>query len=188
MSPNTLRFGTNPCNALNKQPNPKMNQPPAPISELPATGFLAEVSHEHRSFLACFGKFHRPHNGDVVIKEGDCQDSLYVIISGSMHIVYSVAGRQVLVATLGEGDSMGEINLFDPATASATAIARGPGFIWSLARDEMDAFLEADPVAGVIILRSLLRQVAKRMRSMNDKLASAEVRASFHNSWTTGLP
>lgn len=164
-----------------------MKQPPAPISELPAIGFLAEVSFEHRSFLACFGKFHRPQNGDVIIKEGDRQDSLYVIISGTMHIIYSVAGRQVLVATLGEGDSMGEINVFDPATASATAISRGDGFIWSLSRAEMDAFVEADPVAGVIVLRSLLRQVSKRMRSMNDKLASAEVRASFHNSWTSGL-
>ena len=99
--------------------------------------------------------------------------------------MYSVAGRQVLVATLGEGDSMGEINLFDPDKASATAIARSPGFVWSLSRAELDAFLDADPVAGVIVLRSLLRQVSQRIRSMNDKLASAEVRASFHNSWTS---
>lgn len=165
-----------------------MSQPSIPITELPAVGFLAEVSLEHRAFLACFGKFLRPKNGDVVIAEGARQDSLYVIISGTQHIVYSAAGRQVLVATLGEGDSMGEINLFDPATASATAISRSDGFVWSLSRAEMDAFLEADPVAGVTVLRSLLRQISKRMRSMNDKLATAEVRASFHNSWTGGLP
>ncbi|MCX6864807.1 MAG: cyclic nucleotide-binding domain-containing protein [Verrucomicrobia bacterium] len=162
-----------------------MNQPPTPVTELPAIGFLAEVSLEHRAFLACFGKFLRPQNGDMLIKEGEPQDSLYVIISGIQHIVYSVAGRQVLVAALGEGDSMGEINLFDPDKASATAITNGPGFVWSLSREELSGFLEADPIAGVCILRSLLRQVSKRMRSMNDKLASAEVRASFYNSWTS---
>ncbi|MCX6874276.1 MAG: cyclic nucleotide-binding domain-containing protein [Verrucomicrobia bacterium] len=164
-----------------------MINPPAPISELPAIGFLAEVPHEHRVFLACFGKFHRPQNGDVLIAEGDCQDSLYVILAGTQHIVYSVAGRQVLVATLGEGDSMGEINLFDPSKASATAISRGSGFVWSLSREELNAFQEADPVAAVAVLRGLLREVSRRIRNMNDKLASAEVRASFHNSWTSSL-
>jgi len=165
-----------------------MIQPSNPIAELPAIGFLAEVSPEHRAFLACFGKFLRPQNGEVLITEGERQNSLYVILSGTQHIVYCVAGRQVLVATLGEGDSMGEINLFDPDKASATAISRGPGFVWSLSREELDAFLDADPVAGVSVLRCLLGQVSKRLRSMNDKLASAEVRASFHNSWTSGTP
>ena len=162
-----------------------MINPPAPISELPAIGFLAEVSPEYRAFLACFGKFHRPQNGDVLIAEGDRQDSLYVILAGTLHIVSAAGGRQVLLATLGEGDSMGEINLFDPDKASATAISCGNGFVWSLSRAELSGFLEADPVAGVSILRSLLRQVSKRMRCMNDKLASAEVRASFYNSWTS---
>ena len=165
-----------------------MNPTPTPIQELPAVGFLADVSTEHRAFLACFGKFLRPQNGEILIAEGEPQDSLYVILSGTQHIVYSVAGRQVLVATLGEGDSMGEINLFDPDKASATAISRSNGLVWSLSRAELDAFLEADPLAGVVVLRSLLRQVSKRMRGMNDKLASAEVRASFHNTWTSGAP
>jgi len=35
-------------------------------------------------------------------------------------------------------------------------------------------------------MRGLLRQVSKRIRSMNEKLATAEQRASFHNFWTTG--
>jgi CRP-like cAMP-binding protein len=163
-----------------------MINPPAPISELPAIGFLAEVSPEYRAFLACFGKFVRPQNGDVLIAEGARQDSLYVILAGTLHIVSNAAGRQVLLATLGEGDSMGEINLFDPATASATAISRSNGFVWSLSREELDAFLEADPAAGVSVLRGLLRQESKRIRSMNAKLATAEERASFHNFWTTG--
>jgi CRP/FNR family cyclic AMP-dependent transcriptional regulator len=162
-----------------------MSTQPVPIAELPAVGFLSEVSFEHRNFLACFGKFHRPQNGDIIIAEGDCQDSLYIILAGTHHIVCSVAGRLMLVATLNEGDSMGEINLFDPGKASATAISRGSGFVWSLSRAELEAFLEADPVAGVSVLRSLLRQVSRRIRSMNEKLASAEERASFHNSWTS---
>jgi CRP-like cAMP-binding protein len=162
-----------------------MNNPPIPIAELPCVGFLSEVSSEHRSFLACFGKFVRPKTGDILIAEGDRQESLYVILSGIQHIVSSVGGRQVLIASLGEGDSMGEINVFDPSKASATAISRSDGFVWSISREEFDAFMEADPVAGVAVLRGLLCEVAKRIRRMNEKVTTAEERASFHNSWSS---
>lgn len=157
----------------------------SPQSELPAIGFLAEVSSEHRSFLACFGKFLRPVSGDVLIAEGDRQESLFVILSGTLHVLSSTEERQVLLANLGAGDSIGEINLFDPATASATAIARSSSLIWSLSREELDAFQEADPAAGVAVLRGLLRQVCKRIRSMNEKLATAEQKSSMHNFWST---
>jgi CRP-like cAMP-binding protein len=161
-----------------------MTNPSIPMSELPAIGFLADVSAEHRSFLACFGRFLRPQNGDILIAEGDCQESLYVILSGTLHVVSAAAERQVLLATLGEGDCLGEINLFDPATASATAIARGSGLVWALSREELDAFQEADAVAAIAVLRGLLRQESRRIRSMNEKLTTAEERASFQNYWT----
>lgn len=156
-----------------------------PELELPGVGFLSDVSAEHRAFLACFGKFHRPKSGEILIAEGDAQESLYLILSGTLHIVASADERQVLLASFGEGDSIGEINLFDPATASATAVVRNSGLIWSLSREELEAFLAADPAAGVSVMRGLLRQVAKRIRRMNEKLATAEQRASIHNFWTT---
>ena len=162
-----------------------MNHPNTPASELPAIGFLADVSAEHRSFLACFGRFLRPESGDVLITEGERQEALYVILSGSLHIVSAATDREMLLATLGAGDSIGEINLFDPATASATAIFRSSGFVWALSREELDAFQDADPAAAVSVLRGLLRQVSKRIRSMNEKLATAEHKASFHNFWST---
>jgi CRP-like cAMP-binding protein len=159
-----------------------------PESELPAIGFLAEVSPEHRAFLACFGRFLRPQTDDVIIKEGDSQESLFMILAGTLHIITTTDDRPMLLASLGEGDSFGEVNLFDPGTASATAIARSSGLIWVLSRSELAAFLEADPVAGVSVLQGLLHQNASRIRHMNEKLADAEQRASFHHFWTTQAP
>jgi CRP/FNR family transcriptional regulator, cyclic AMP receptor protein len=157
----------------------------APESELPAVGFLTEVPPEHRAFLACFGRFIRPQTDDVLIKEGDPQESLYMILKGMLHIITTVDGRSMLLASLGAGDSFGEVNLFDPGTASATAVARSPGLIWTLSKEELNAFLEADAVAGVAVLQGLLHQASSRIRHMNEKLADAEQRASFHHFWTT---
>lgn len=165
-----------------------MSTPSSPQSELPAIGFLADVSSEHRAFLACFGRFLRLNNGDILITEGERQESLYVILAGTVHILSSADERQVLLASLKEGDSIGEINLFDPATASATAVARSSSLVWALSRQELDAFQDADPAAAVSVLRGLLCQVSKRIRSMNEKLATSEQKSSMHNFWSTDEP
>ena len=169
-----------------KLTTPKTMSPEySPESELPAVGFLADVSPEYRAFLACFGRFLRPKSGDLLIKEGDPQESLYMILSGKLHIISEGADRQMLLAALGEGDSFGEVNLFDPGTASASAVFRSDGLVWVLSRDELKTFLEADPAAGVSVLHGLLHQASSRIRQMNEKLADAEQRASFQQFWTT---
>ena len=161
-----------------------MTQPSQSMTELPAIGFLADLPAEHRSFLACFGKYHRPEAGDVIIAEGDPQDSLYVILTGKLHIVTNTSERPMLLAALGAGDSIGEVNLFDPGTASASVVVKASGLVWSLSRSELDAFLEADPAIGVAVLRGLLAQVCKRIRTMNEKLATQSERASINQSWS----
>jgi CRP-like cAMP-binding protein len=161
-----------------------MSDPTTPANELPALGILSEIPAEHRSFLACYGKYLRPREGDVVIVEGEAQDSLHVILSGKLHIVSGLtAERPMLLASLGPGDSMGEINLFDPGTASASAIARSSALVWTLSRAELDAFLEADPVIGVSVLRALLGQLCHRIRAMNEKLVTSERKSSLHDFW-----
>jgi CRP-like cAMP-binding protein len=99
--------------------------------ELPRLGFLSDVSSEHCFFLACFGKFQRPERGTVLITEGEKQDSLYAVLRGSLHIVTEVDGRPSLITQLGEGDVIGEVNLFDPGNASASVVVRIPSVIWS---------------------------------------------------------
>jgi CRP/FNR family cyclic AMP-dependent transcriptional regulator len=152
-------------------------------AELPSLGFLSQVSSEHRSFLSCFGRFLRPEVGTTLIQQGEKQDSLYIILSGSLHIVSEVDGRQVLIASLGEGDAIGEVNLFDPGNASASAVVRVAGLIWSLTREELEAFVESDPIAGLSVFRGLLAQASRRIRSMNEKLATADAKSSLHHYW-----
>ena len=166
-------------------PTQPMTTSQTPQNQLPAIGFLAEVPAEHRDFLACFGKFQRLDNGDVLIREGDDQESLYVILSGTLHILSEASGRALLLASLKAGDSIGEINLFDPAIASATATARSSCLVWSLTRAQLDAFQDADATAAVPVLRGLLRQCARRIRSMNDKLATLEEKSAMHNLWSS---
>lgn len=153
-----------------------MNTLLAPTTELPAVGFLAGFTPVHRAFLACFGKYHRLRSGDVLIAEGASQDSLYVILSGTLHIVSSAGSRPLLLASLGEGQSIGEVNLFDTGRASASAIVRSYALIWLLSRRELGTFIEAEPAAGLPLYHGLLSQLSQRIRSMNEKLSTVKRR------------
>lgn len=158
----------------------------SPLPELPAVGFLTEVESSHREFLASFGEFLRPKNGEAVIEEGTAQNCLHLILTGMLHVVVAAGERSLLVATLGSGDSLGEVNVFDPASASASVIARSECLIWRIKGDELGAFFAADAEGGVELMQGLLRLAAKRIRAMNAKLVDSEEKASFHDFWKAG--
>lgn len=158
----------------------------SPLPELPAIGFLTEVESSHREFLASFGEFIRPKDGEMVIEEGAAQNCLHLILSGMLHVVTAAGERSLLVATLGAGDSLGEVNVFDPASASASVIGRSACLIWRITGDELGAFFAADSEGGIELMQGLLRLAAKRIRAMNAKLVDSEEKASFHDFWKAG--
>jgi CRP/FNR family cyclic AMP-dependent transcriptional regulator len=157
----------------------------SPLPELPAIGFLADMDASHREFLASFGQFVRPspHDGETLIEEGKPQPNLYLILSGMLHVVSHAGGRNLLVATLGSGDSLGEVNVFDPSTASASVIARSECLIWQISGDELQGFFADDPIAGIEFMKGLLRLEGKRIRAMNAKLAESEEKSALHSFW-----
>ena len=147
-----------------------MQSPSSPLPEIPAVGFLSEVSAEHRAFLTGFGKFHRRTKGEVFIHEGSSQASLSLVLAGTLHVLTALESHPLRLAELGPGDVIGEINLFDPSTASATVIACGDCLVWSMSRSELVGLIEADAEAGQNVMWGLLRQLSQRIRRMNEKL------------------
>ena len=62
--------------------------------------------------------------GDVLFREGERGDRLYILISGKIKLGRSSSdGRENLVAIVGPGEMFGELSMFDPAPRSATATA-----------------------------------------------------------------
>lgn len=156
------------------------------INQLPAIGFLVDMDEADRAFLAGYGHFLRPSTGEVVIRQGAAQDSLYLVLSGLLHVTSEAGNRPILVAALGAGDALGEVNLFDPGTASASVVAKSDCVIWKVNGDELEKCFAADSEAAVRLLKSLLRLTASRLRAMNEKLASSEEKAAFHQFWKAG--
>ena len=105
---------------------------------------------------------------EVIFHEGDPGDSLHVVVAGRVKITrQSADGEEAIVATLGPGDSFGELVLLDGATRSATATAMDPTETVTLSRGAFQALVDG----GSPFRWSLLGGVAHRIRRLTDQLA-----------------
>ena len=95
----------------------------------------------------------------VLFRQGEPSDSLYVILAGRVRIsVADPAGREKVLAFSGAGDLVGELSLLSGEARSATALASTDVKALQLRRSDFDALL----ANNVVLMRELARVVGRR--------------------------
>ncbi|MDF1826261.1 MAG: cyclic nucleotide-binding domain-containing protein [Verrucomicrobiales bacterium] len=140
---------------------------------LPEMGFAMDFDEEERMQLGGFGDFLTLNEGDVLIEEGKPQNALFLVIMGSFHVQTDATGRPVLLGSMKAGDTVGEVNIFDPGIASASVVSRSIGEVWKIDRSSLEQFLEAHPRSAARFLVNVATQLSKRLRKTNEKVALA---------------
>ena len=106
--------------------------------------------------------------GDILFREGDHADRLYVIVDGKVKLGQTSAdGRESLLLVLGPGEMFGELSLFDPGQRSSTATALTDATVLALGNEQLRPWLTGRPEVAA----GLLRALAHRLRRQNDTLA-----------------
>lgn len=108
--------------------------------------------------------------GDVLFREGDEPDRLYVVESGRVAIANrSVDGRESVMALMERGDLFGEMGLLDGLGRSAAARALEASAVIAIPYPPVKAVFEDRPerLWGVVAL------LAGRLRSMDAALADS---------------
>ncbi|MEO8517642.1 MAG: Crp/Fnr family transcriptional regulator [Dermatophilaceae bacterium] len=129
--------------------------------------FAALDDDAARALMASMTSSHL-ERGDILFREGDQGDRLYVIGEGKIKLgLTSVDGRENLLAVLGPGEMFGELSLFDPGARTATATAVAETQLIALGHDDLDSFLLGRPAVAA----NLLAALARRLRRTNENLA-----------------
>jgi len=103
--------------------------------------------------------------GQVLFREGDSGDKLYVVADGKVKLGRTSSdGRENLLAILGPGEMFGELSLFDPGPRTATATAVTDTRIFSLGHNELTTWVHGRPEVAL----SLLKQISARLRRTNE--------------------
>lgn len=136
-------------------------------------GFLSALSDEDRTALLGAAKRVAFAKGTVLLTQGAKNDRLFVVADGKLHVRAHREGEESLLGRLEAGDFFGEMSLFDPAPTSAEVAAVTSGTLLEISRESLETFLEERPAAARVLLMSFLKDLSKRLRDADAKLADA---------------
>src|SRR5277367_4561349 len=150
--------------------------PEAPMSEtlskptLPTFSWIGHLKEDDRDLLSSYGEFFPGHPGAIVIEEGTQQTNVIVVISGRLEVrAKQDDGSEIVLAHVGPGETLGEISLFNPGPAAATVTAVEFSQLWRINDVDLIHFMEENPGAGNVLLRTLASILAQRLRQMNPR-------------------
>ena len=133
-----------------------MPVPDADASEVPGTALRAEHLTDLERSLTRVAL----EAGEVLYREGDAGDSLYVVVAGRVRLLAGVPGAEQAIRDLGPGELVGEAALLTGEPRTATVIAVRDTELYRLSSASAEHSLVADLSAMCRKVTTLARRPA----------------------------
>jgi hypothetical protein len=108
--------------------------------------------------------------GDMVFRQGDPADCMYLVRKGSLRVLIEKEEGDVTLATLDAGAIVGEMAFFDNKPRSATVKATQSTEVTQITKTDFDKLLTQIPKWMVTMMQSL----SGRLRTTNERLQKLE--------------
>lgn len=168
---------------FSESPKPPATPPPQPDRagpefriDLDAKRKLFEeqrLSSLEINFLSSLSREVDLRPGEVLFREGEPGDRMYVVLDGQVMISKYIPGAgEEALAFLQRGDYFGEMALIDKQPRSADATAHSGGaVVLAIPGDVLEGILDIHKLSSLRLLKILCSLVARRLRELDDKLA-----------------
>ncbi len=110
--------------------------------------------------------------GEVLFREGDPGDSMYVLVSGQVEVRANGLDGPRDLATLGPGTLLGEFALMADARRLRSVVALTGAEVWELRRDRFEAALNGGEIWATRFLQAAARELARRMLAVDQELVA----------------
>jgi diguanylate cyclase (GGDEF)-like protein len=115
-------------------------------------------------------KYYLP--GEIVFREGDANDAVYIIESGSVAIIKAEPdGKSVILAKLGAPQMLGEMGVLSDEPRNATAQVLEASRLKIIPEKDFTSWIRRDPEAALQVMRTL----AARLREADSVIAKQQV-------------
>jgi CRP/FNR family transcriptional regulator, cyclic AMP receptor protein len=138
---------------------------------LVATPFFGGVSDASLDLLISMLVERRFEIGATVVAEGEAGRSMYIVHSGEVEVNKLGESGAIRIAGLGPGDFFGEMTLIEMQNRSATVIAKTPTVLYELTARNLYAYYKADIHAYVIVMQNINRELCRRLRRADNRIA-----------------
>lgn len=149
----------------------------APELQLGDMSLLQGFDTAEMATLGAFVQRHELKHGDIVFREGDAGDRVYLIARGAVSIKLQLTdeSRARRLATFEPGVFFGEMAMLEGERRSADAFAKGEHVVlYSLGAGDVARIVEEHPQLGVKLFRNLGRELATRLRVTSGALRALE--------------
>jgi|APSaa5957512493_1039668.scaffolds.fasta_scaffold54481_2 CRP/FNR family transcriptional regulator, cyclic AMP receptor protein len=118
--------------------------------------------------------------GTVLFKEGDKGEEAFLIISGQIQLRKNVLSEYPqMLSTIGSGDVVGEMALFDNRPRLAEAMVSEDAEVFVIPRgDFSERIASMNPV-----MRRILQIMVERVRKMTDEFMQRKQSAKWGENW-----
>jgi len=141
-------------------------EPPAQQSG--AGSYTLELLQEYAMQTTGLGKVYQ--DGEIIIRQGDMGDNMFVIQEGQVEVVVEQDGQEVCLAIQGAGQPIGEMAIFEHQVRSATVRALGQVRILTVDRKSLVRRIHEDPSLAYYMMQTMSR----RVRELSAEVARLE--------------
>lgn len=137
-------------------------------AELRAVELFGGLSDEERLELAARSELRLFAAGEVLVRQGDLDDTLYVICRGAarVEVAPTPGAPPVPVSTLAAGDFFGELALLTGSPRRATVVATADSEAMLVRREAIAPLLGRNPALPEILSAALEQRVANTQRAI----------------------
>jgi CRP-like cAMP-binding protein len=140
------------------------------VDLLRATELFAKLTAEELDSVARCVAERDVAPGEVLIREDQPGQSLFLLRHGKVAVEKTLAGRTIRLAELGPGAVFGEMSLIDNFPTSASVVAVEPCSLLLIGRLDLNVLLNWDTVLAAKMWRSFTEMLCYRLRSTNERL------------------
>ena len=142
------------------------------VDALSRSRLATELTPEQCLSLASTMTVSDLRQGEVLVREGETDDHLYVVTSGALGVVKAAGTENELTLNvMRPGDVVGELSFLDGATRFASLLALSETRVLGLSRGDLEAMLDRDPHLLYRIMRAIVRIVHDIQRRLSMQTA-----------------
>ena len=138
---------------------------------------LAGMTDEQLERLARFVEVESVPAGLVIVRQGERDDTLYLILEGELRVRLEIVGRETVLARLSAGDFFGDIAFLDRGPRSADVVANTHSLVAKITGPAFDQLAREALDLATPLLRALDQTLTARIRADNQRYREALRRA-----------
>jgi CRP/FNR family transcriptional regulator, cyclic AMP receptor protein len=111
--------------------------------------------------------------GDIIVREGEPGNRMFIIYSGRVEVVKHLAqARETTLAVLRPKDFLGEMSIIECVARSASVRAVEDTSLFALKGTDLYRLFKRHPDQYAIVILNIARDLSRRLRAIDEKFSA----------------